>query len=534
MDTVTEKGRVMKDEDITKDQPINKIVERAIRESEERFRKIFYSSNDAIFLVDTQADKIIDANPRACEMLGYSHDELLSMSMSAIHPQEMPILMAFSRVVSEQGYGWTNELTCLTKSGSYLPAEISASLVEFEDQTLMVAMIRDTTERKKAEELIRREAGRADALARAAARFNAHLTLESVADAVCEETTRALNASAVLFLLYDQTQGALVPTSSLGLPKELVDNYLPVPLEIPPYYALKEGMPVLISDVQSEPDLPNAELYSRFDVHTILSAGLIREKQLMGAISVYSLEEPRQFNDHELALLKGLADQATQAIDNARLRQRAERAAVATERSRLARELHDSITQSLYSLTLLAEGWRRQASAGKLEQVEGPLAELGDIAQQALKEMRLMVYELRPPELEHEGLIGALRQRLSAVEKRSGVEARLLVDEILDLPTSLENELYRIAQEALNNTLKHAGATLVLVHIHKKDGNIVLEVIDDGVGFDPSTMDEPGGMGLVSMRERVEQMGGSLEISSEQGTGTSVKVQMKIYEVSNE
>ena len=524
----------MKDEGKTKDQRINELVEKAIRESEERFSKIFNSSNDAIFLIDTQADKIIDTNPRACEMLGYSHDELLSMGMSAIHPQEMPILKAFSQVVSEQGYGWTNELTCLTKSGNYLPAEISASLVEFEDQTLMVAMVRDTTERKKAEMLIRREAARADALARAAARFNAHLTLESVADAVCEETALALNASAVLFLLYDQTQGALVPTASLGLPEELVDNYQPVPQEISKYYALEQDMLVLISDVQSEPGLPNAELNSRYNVHTILSAGLIREKQLMGAISVYSLERPRQFNDHELALLKGLADQATQAIDNARLRQRAERAAVAAERSRLARELHDSITQSLYSLTLLAEGWRRQASAGKLERVEEPLAELGDIAQQALKEMRLMVYELRPPELEHEGLIGALRKRLSAVEKRSGVEARLLVDEIVDLPIPLENELYRIAQEALNNILKHAAATSVLVNIHRENGIIVLEVIDDGVGFDPSTRGELGGMGLASMRERVEKMGGSFEISSEQGTGTSVKVQMKIQEVTHE
>jgi len=188
-------------------------VEKAIRESEERFHKIFDSSNDAIFLIDAQADQIIDANPRACEMLGYSQEELLSMGMSAIHPQEMPILMAFSQVVSEKGYGWTDELTCLTKSGNYLPAEISASMVEFEDRNLLVAMVRDTTERKKAEALIRREVARADALARAAARFNAHLTLDSVAEAVCEETARALNASAVLFLLYDQTQGVLIPTA---------------------------------------------------------------------------------------------------------------------------------------------------------------------------------------------------------------------------------------------------------------------------------------------------------------------------------
>lgn len=202
---------------------------------------------------------------------------------------------------------------------------------------------------------------------------------------------------------------------------------------------------------------------------------------------------------------------------------RLEQAAVAAERSRLARDLHDSVTQSLYSLTLLAEGWRRMATAGKLERVDELLAELGEISQQALREMRLLVYELRPPALEREGLLGALHQRLGAVEKRAGVDARLIAEEVVELPAPVEEGLYRVALEALNNALKHATATSVIVHIRTDNERVELEVVDNGRGFDPGTVDDRSGMGLISMRERMEKLGGSLTIRSTLGQGTSVK-----------
>jgi signal transduction histidine kinase len=168
------------------------------------------------------------------------------------------------------------------------------------------------------------------------------------------------------------------------------------------------------------------------------------------------------------------------------------------------------------------------ARAGKLENVEGSLAELGEIAQQALKEMRLLVHELRPPDLEKDGLLEALHQRLGAVEKRAGVEARLVADQVIELPAVVEEGLYRIVQEALNNALKHATATAVTVHIHAQSGLVELEVIDNGQGFDPYALDEQGGMGVVSMRERAEKLGGRLAIVSAPGEGTKVKVSIQV------
>jgi signal transduction histidine kinase len=235
-------------------------------------------------------------------------------------------------------------------------------------------------------------------------------------------------------------------------------------------------------------------------------------------------ETGHQFDEAEVSLLASIADEVGVAVENARLYQQAEQLAVVRERERLARELHDSVTQSLYSLTLLAEAGRRLAGAGDLARVEGYLDRLGQISQQALREMRLLVYELRPLVLKREGLVGALRERLEAVEKRAGVDARLFVEQEIELPASVEEELYRIAQEALNNALKHAGATSVIVRILTKGNRVTLEVVDDGRGFDPHAADDTGGMGLISMRERAEKIGATLTVSSSPAQGTSVKV----------
>ena len=138
--------------------------------------------------------------------------------------------------------------------------------------------------------------------------------------------------------------------------------------------------------------------------------------------------------------------------------------------------------------------------------------------------MRLLVYELQPIELEKEGLVRALRKRLEAVEGRAGVEARLEVDEFVNLPGDVEQELYRIAQEALNNSLKHAAAGSVVVYLRQPNGWIEMEIVDDGVGFDPEVLPDRGGMGLKSISDRAEQIGGSVTIHSQPGEGTSVKV----------
>jgi len=206
--------------------------------------------------------------------------------------------------------------------------------------------------------------------------------------------------------------------------------------------------------------------------------------------------------------------------------ERAEELAVLQERNRLARELHDSVTQSLHSATLLAEAGQRQANSGDIEKAREYLLRLGEISQQALREMRLLVYELRPLALSGVGLIGALQHRLDAVERRSGVEINFSTEDEIEIPEDIEEELYRIAMEALNNALKHANPTSITVTLQKVEKRevpcIELAIIDDGLGFDPGKKDSEEGFGLVSMRERIEKLGGELDIISAPGEGTQV------------
>ncbi len=168
------------------------------------------------------------------------------------------------------------------------------------------------------------------------------------------------------------------------------------------------------------------------------------------------------------------------------------------------------------------------AAAGRLDTVTEYLSQLGETAHQALKEMRLLVYELRPLALEVEGLAGAVQQRLDAVERRAGVQTRLLVDNAVDVPAPVQEGLYRIAQEALNNTLKHAAATAVTVRLSMTDGHVELAVVDNGRGFDATATTDHGGLGLVSMRERAERLGGSVTIDSTPGAGTTVHVSLPL------
>lgn len=220
-------------------------------------------------------------------------------------------------------------------------------------------------------------------------------------------------------------------------------------------------------------------------------------------------------------------DLESQIRENEILRQQAAEKAILEERNRLARDLHDSVTQSLYSLTLFAEASQRLVNSGDFERANGYLTQVGETAQQALKEMRLLVYELRPVALEEVGLIGALQQRLDAVEGRAGVATQLLVNDIIELPPTVEEALYRVAQEALNNTLKHANASAVTVQVAIEADYVRLFIKDDGCGFDLPSAASSGGMGLRSIRERCEGLGASLEITSNERSGTQIIVVLK-------
>jgi signal transduction histidine kinase len=227
-----------------------------------------------------------------------------------------------------------------------------------------------------------------------------------------------------------------------------------------------------------------------------------------------------------------LVRQERLVAENARLHERARHAAVLEERQRLARELHDSVTQALYGVSLHAEAATRALAdgglAGQAERVANNLRDIRETTQEALGEMRLLLFDLRPPLLEERGLLGALESRLGAVEARAGLTTELRGPHGSNaerLPPETEQELYRLTQEALNNVLKHAHAQHVTVQVDITPTRAILEVADDGIGFE-SRLHGGGGLGLPGMRERAARLGGTLDLQSAPGAGTRVRVEV--------
>jgi signal transduction histidine kinase len=268
---------------------------------------------------------------------------------------------------------------------------------------------------------------------------------------------------------------------------------------------------------------------------------LVREAPY-GAISLYYRGQ-REIQPEEVRLAQSIANQAALAVESAELRDQAQQSATVAERNRLARELHDSVTQNLYSVTLYAEAAARLLENGSSGQAASYLRDLRDTSQEALREMRLLIFELRPPELEKTGLATAIQMRLQSVEARGGMQASLNLEGVENearVPVAVQQELYQITQEALNNTLKHSKAARVVVTLTYGASGIWLEVADDGVGFDASELQGGtgshsalggtgshsalGGMGLGNLRERAARIGARLAIESAPGSGTRVMV----------
>jgi signal transduction histidine kinase len=349
-----------------------------------------------------------------------------------------------------------------------------------------------------------------------------YLDTRIILEHVLDKTLEAIDGDAGIIHLLDEGEETLRMAVQRGIPPGLINRVQALPLSGSLWGQVVERKEtVVVPDLSADPATPPTLFPEEYP--TYIGVPVSSTGRVMGVFSVFG-EAIQKFSAEDIALLAAIANHIGVAMESTQLRQRAEQAAVMEERQRLARELHDSVTQSLYSLTLFAEAAQDSARAADLTQVRHYLSRVGETAQQALKGMRLLIYELHPPALRQEGLVGALRQRLEAVERRAGVETQFLVETSLEVPAGVEAGLYRIAQEALNNVLKHSAATRVTVRLGAGDEGLQLEVRDNGKGFSPESIGDQGGIGLASMQERAKDLGVSLQVVSRPDEGTSVKV----------
>jgi signal transduction histidine kinase len=253
----------------------------------------------------------------------------------------------------------------------------------------------------------------------------------------------------------------------------------------------------------------------------LLSVPLLVKDAGYGNLMLYYIE-PRQFSPEEIELALAVGDQAALAIENARLRSQIERTAVTAERNRIARDLHDSVTQTLFSATLIAEVlpklWERSR-----DESERRLEELRQLTRGALAEMRTLLLELRPATLIEVELSELLRQLTEATTGRTRAPITLSLEGNCQPPPDVKIAFYHIAQEALNNVAKHARAGHSSVHLRCDNDHFQLTVGDDGRGFILSEV-TPEHLGLTIMRERAEDIGASLHIESSLDEGTVISI----------
>ncbi|WP_377274008.1 GAF domain-containing sensor histidine kinase [Peterkaempfera sp. SMS 1(5)a] len=289
---------------------------------------------------------------------------------------------------------------------------------------------------------------------------------------------------------------------------------------------LHEAVPQRLTDVRRDPRFggwPEAHP----ELTDFLGLPIVDGEEILGAIFLANKRGPGGFTDHDEELVRILAAHAALALTNARLYERSRELTLAGERTRIAHELHDAVSQKLFSLRLTA-----QAAAALVDRdparARAELAEVSRLAAEAADELRAVVVELRPAALDEDGLPATLASQVEVLNRAHSARVAFTADGVRALPAAQEEAVLRVAQEALHNALRHAHAATVTVELRGTAARgAVLRVVDDGRGFDPASVRRAGRhLGLVSMRERAAAVGGSLTVESAPGKGAVVEMEV--------
>jgi len=246
-----------------------------------------------------------------------------------------------------------------------------------------------------------------------------------------------------------------------------------------------------------------------------------------GAFYLTDKEDAAEFSDDDQRLIETFAAHAALALENARLHERSRELSIVEERNRLARELHDAVTQKLFGLVLAAESGAALLEHDDAQQAGAQLQLVRELAREAMEELRSVIVHLRPAALESQGLAVALGKHVDVLRRTHKRAIELAVQGDAPVAAAVEGDAFRIAQEALHNALRHAGATRIAVVLRCEPGRVELSVTDDGVGFDPDAAGvRSRRLGLTTMAERARAAGGALEIVSAPGAGTTVRLEV--------
>jgi PAS domain S-box-containing protein len=510
-----------------------KRAEEALRESERLYRTVIEQVTENICLVDVETRRIVGANPTFQEALGYTEEELQGLTIYDIVAHDKESVDRNVKRVLEEGRSSMVQRKYRRKDGSLLDVEASGSLILRNGRETVCLVAHDVTERARVQELLEE---RVATLSRVASNVALDLPITEMQDALAKSAVSASTAVACIVAMIDENTGRLHPVGAHGLPegsKLDLNASWRTGAPSPTIEAFRKHQPVLVRNVRrfllgNSSYGPIHHLVREVPWDTAYVVPLISRGRALGAINLLYLPDQEPGED-EKAFLKAVADQSAIVVENARLFAQARDKAALEERQRLARELHDSVSQALYGITLGTKTARALLERNP-EQVADSLEYVLSLATAGQAEMRALIFELRPESLKKEGLVAALEKQADALKARHGIDVVAALCNEPEASLEVKEAVYRIAQEALHNTVKHARASNVEIKMECTPEQITLEITDDGAGFEARD-DFPGHLGLRSMRERASHLGGVLEVDSSPGKGTYVCARIPVRRV---
>lgn len=517
-------------------------LESKLQQSRQWLNTTLTSIGDGVLATDEQG-LVRFINPTAMRQIGLRSAEAIGRPLADVFKlvnessrEPIDVLDIHNhppRAVSQPSF----EGLLLSKNGPPLPVEANiTSIRDVKGRVYgMVLSFRDVTQQREAMQEIKRQASRAEALVQVAAQLNSDLELKTVLNTICKVTNRTIKANGTAVLLQGNQKDVFRDMAAVSQdPKMKVysGNHFEIAREVFEHLLSRTNPVTVLQDVQGAPALPYTELFKKLDIKTIAVAALFRGNELIGCLVSAFIQTPKVLPKDEIVFLRGLADQAASAIENAELfeqvragRERQRKLAKSlvdvqeAERRHIAKELHDHLGQLLTGLQFMLESTKNQASGKQRSNLEEIQESVTDI----IGQVREMSLNLRPSMLDDMGLLPTVLWHIDRYAKQTGIRVNFHCDEFSQrLPLEIETAAYRIIQEALTNVARYAQVNEVLVGLVLQDNTLWVEVLDNGKGFDVSAVSDRPTSGLGGMRERASLLGGYLVVESFLNQGTQI------------
>jgi PAS domain S-box-containing protein len=504
--------------------------ETQLKERERQYHDIFQATSDGLILNDLKTGRVVEANRAASAMHGYPLKEFIGLHPTAFIAPEYHD--AYERYMdsARDGRSFRTLAIDVRKDGSLLHVEIHGATIVHKARKFMLGVVRDISERvryyRELERRVEQRSQELTILLDISQSVASTLELQPLLHTILDQLKTIVDYTGAAIIAWQGKRLALLDYRGPGSEDDLAALEQSSEFQATLRNFVDEQEIRVVGNVRG--DGPGAAAFRRAAgafldtefafVRSWMGVPLVVKERVIGMLNIVHAEE-NFFTERHVALVAAVAGQAAIALENSRLYEQGKDLAALEERQRLARELHDSVSQALFGITLGVRTARTLLDRDPARAAE-PLDYALSLAEAALAEMRALIFELRPESLATEGLVVALEKLAAAARARHHIDVHMHLIEEPPISLEAKQALYRIAQEALQNVVRHAHATEVTVLLSAQDNDeLVLDIRDNGVGFDPAES-FPGHLGLNSMRERVMRLGGvfSLESTHDQGT----------------